>query len=146
MLHLCEGTAKATKGHMSKTVVNKCVLMKTDGRWDVPRGHWDRSQKGGVGKKMSRTREGSKENQIQVSVSYYYSWEQGAAWLTLSVLLTNFHCETLQNETSFFFVMIWLNAGWTIGTWHISINNENIDRGWEHHRGWLTSVTDGIWQ
>lgn len=124
---------------------NVCLWKQMVGEMS-PGGHWDRSKKGGVGKKMGRTREGSKENQIQVSVSYYYSWEQGAAWLTLSVLLTNFHCETLQNETSFFFVMIWLNAGWTIGTWHISINNENIDRGWEHHRGWLTSVTDGIWQ
>lgn len=38
MLHLWDGSAEATNGHMSKTVVNKCVFMKTDGRRDVPRG------------------------------------------------------------------------------------------------------------
>lgn len=45
MLHLCDGSAKATNGHMSKTVVNKCVFMKTDGRRDVPRGSLRQIQK-----------------------------------------------------------------------------------------------------
>lgn len=45
MLHLCEGSAKATNGHMSKTVVNKCVFMKTEGRRDVPRGSLRQIQK-----------------------------------------------------------------------------------------------------
>lgn len=53
---------------------------------------------------MGRTREESKENQIEVSLSCI-SREQGAIGLTLSAVLTNVHCETLHNETSFFVLM-----------------------------------------
>lgn len=49
---------------------------------------------------MGRTREESKENQKKLSVSSS-SQEQGPIGLTLSGLLTNFHYEALQNETSF---------------------------------------------
>lgn len=53
---------------------------------------------------MGRTREESKENQMEVSVSSS-TQEQGPIGLTLSGLLTNFHYETLQNETSFIVLM-----------------------------------------
>lgn len=102
-----------------------------------PGGHWDRSKKG---KEQGRRQAGLEKEVKKIKFKCLWAiitpenreqldWHYLFYWLTFTVKL-------LQNETSFFSLMIWLNAGWTIGTWHISINNENIDHGWEYHRRW----------
>lgn len=66
---------------------NVCLWKQMVGEMS-PGGHWDRSKKGeGAEKKMGRTREGSKENQIQVSPENreQLGWHYQFYWLTFTV-------------------------------------------------------------